>query len=138
MLVLIIISVIICNKVYAQSYTTNNSLIPDNIFNSFYHYFGYDKEFKYFSYTCNYGNYSRDCYYAIDTDDNYFQITYVSDGNYSYHQVINTGTDSNFTLSGSNYYIKKVDTNYTIIIILGFCVCLYLFRFLVLEALYER
>lgn len=135
MSVLIIISVITCRVVNAQSYTTNNSLVSDNIYNTFYHYFGPTKEFKYFSYSCNYGNYTRDCYYAIDTDNNYFNIYYVSDGSYSYSQRIATGVDNNFSLSGDNYYIKKVDTDYIILVGLTFCLCLYIFRFLVLEVL---
>lgn len=134
MLVLIIISPTICN---AQSYTTNNTLISEQVYETFYNYFGPTKSYKYFSYNCTYGSTVRNCYYAIDTDNNYFNIYYVQDG-YSYSQIIQTGVDNNFSLSGSNYYEKSPDINYIILVGGGFIFCIYIFNLIVLRCLDDK
>lgn len=134
MLVLIIISPIICK---AQTYTTNNSFIPEEVYQTFYNYFGPTKSYKYFSYNCTYGSSTRNCYYGIDTDNNYYNIYYVQDG-YYYNQIVQTGTDNNFQLNGTNYFEKGVDINYIILVGGTFIFCIYIFNLIVLRCLDDK
>lgn len=107
MLALVIISLVIANNVYAESYTTNNTIISSNYHDFFKTHFRGTK-YKYFSYDCNIqSSYYRTCYYGIDSEGNYLKIAY-NDNN---ELEVTKGIDNNFTLNGVNYF-EVDDYNY--------------------------
>lgn len=107
MLALVIISLVITKNVYAQSYTTNNTIISSNYHDFFKTHFRGSK-YKYFPYDCNkQSSYYRTCYYGIDSEGNYLKIAY-NDNN---ELEVTKGIDNNFILNGVNYF-EVDDFNY--------------------------
>lgn len=114
MLVLVIISLIITNNVYADSYTTNNTIISTQYHDFFQLHFK-NTEYKYFPYNCNLtsSSYYRTCYMGIDKDGNYIKISYNNN-----ELEITRGIDNNFSLTGDNYFeIHDVDYQFCITIL---------------------
>ena len=107
MLALLVISLVIVSDVYAQSYTTNNTIMSTNYHDFFKTHFRGTK-YKYFPYDCNMqSTYYRTCYYGIDSEGNYIKISYNSSSDLE----VTKGVDSNFSLSGVNYF-EVDDFNY--------------------------
>lgn len=123
MLVLVIISLIITNNVYADSYTTNNTIVSSQYHDFFQLHFK-NTEYKYFPYNCNLtsSSYYRTCYMGIDKDGNYIKISY----NNNNELEITKGIDNNFSLNGDNYFEIK-DVNYQFIISILICIFLLIF-----------
>lgn len=123
MLVLVIISLIITNNVYADSYTTNNTIVPSQYHDFFQLHFK-NTEYKYFPYNCNLtsSSYYRTCYMGIDKDGNYIKISY----NNNNELEITKGIDNSFSLNGDNYFEIK-DVNYQFIISIFICIFLLIF-----------
>lgn len=104
---LLIISLVITNDVYADLYTTNNTIMSSNYHDFFKTHFRGTK-YKYFPYDCNrQSSYYRTCYYGIDSEGNYLKIAY-NDNN---ELEVTKGVDNNFSLSGINYF-EVDDFNY--------------------------
>lgn len=122
MLVLTIMLVPIIN-VKAEAYTSDDTvLLGSNIHDYFEAYFGNNVSYQYFPYVCG----DRTCYYGINSKNEYVNITYQSTSGYSYDYMITTGTDSNFSVSGTNIFKKEIDNSRIIIFSLAF-----MFTFLV-------
>lgn len=122
MLVLVIISLIITSNVYADSYTTNNTIVPSQYHDFFQLHFK-NKNYKYFPYNClTSSSYYRTCYMGIDKDGNYIKISY----NNNNELEITKGIDNNFSLNGDNYFEIK-DVNYQFIISILICIFLLIF-----------
>lgn len=108
-------------NVKALSYVSDESVtISSNYHDFFNNYFSGKKSYLYFPYSCN-QEYNRTCYYGIDSDNNYIKIYYLGSG-YSYNQLMETGVDENFSVSGKNVIRKDVDSNYVNTIILVFSI----------------
>lgn len=122
MLALVTISLVITKNVYAESYTTNNTIISSNYHDFFKTHFRGTK-YKYFPYDCNkQSSYYRTCYFGIDSEGNYLKIAY----NDSNDLEVTKGIDHNFILNGVNYF--EVDeysylTLYLKTFLFWFCVC---------------
>lgn len=122
MLALLIISLVITNNVYAESYTTNNTIISTQYHDFFQLHFK-DTKYKYFPYNCNLtsSSYYRTCYMGIDKDGNYIKIAYNNDNELE----ISKGIDNNFSLSGNNFFeINDINYGYYILIILTIILCM--------------
>lgn len=108
MLALLTISLVITKNVYAESYTTNNTIMSSNYHDFFKTHFRGTK-YKYFSYDCfRQSSYYRTCYYGIDSEGNYLKIAYDN----SDSLVVSSGIDNNFSLNGINYF-EVDDFNYS-------------------------
>lgn len=118
MLVLIIICLITINTVDAQSYTSSDVILNENIHSLFHNFFGDFTEFEYFAYSCNVGNNTRTCYFGIDKEFNYLKITYV-DNNYNNNYRFETGIDENFNVVGFTYK-SSIDPIYVLLSFLVF------------------
>lgn len=121
MLALVIISLVITNNVYAESYTTNNTIISSNYHDFFKTHFRGTK-YKYFPYDCNrQSSYYRTCYYGIDSEGHYLKIAY-NDNN---ELEVTEGIDNNFVLNGVNYF-EVDDYNYLTVylqsVLLAICI----------------
>ena len=121
MLALLTISLVITKNVYAESYTTNNTIMSSNYHDFFKTHFRGTK-YKYFSYDCNkQSSYYRTCYYGIDSEGNYLKIAYDNNNELE----ITKGIDNNFSLSGVNYFEVDDFNNLTLYLktfLFWFCV----------------
>lgn len=123
MLALLITLVPITN-VNASTYTSKDNIVIDTKYYEFFKaQFGEDKSYKFFAYDCEYNNYNRTCYYGIDKDNNYVDISYTS-SSYS-DLIIKKGTDTNFSVTGSNIIEVKPSVNYQMLYAIVFFLVLY-------------
>lgn len=128
MLVLTIIPVVTVN---AESYIADDTYIMSSQYHDFFrNYFGENVSYQYFTYKCNYNDYNRNCYYGIDKNNNYVKIEYQANGSYNYNQIITTGVDENFSVTGNNVF--KVPINNNRIILYGLVFVFVIFILLLL------
>lgn len=128
MLVLAITPVVTVN---AESYTADDTYIMSSQYHDFFHnYFGENVSYQYFTYKCNFNNYDRNCYYGIDKNNNYIKIEYQDNGSYNYNQIITTGEDENFSVTGINVF--KVPVSNSRIILYGLVFVFVIFILLLL------